>query len=185
MSARSVSDPSEGRPPGISWWALLKSTGSNWLKHKDSRLGAALAYYSIFSLGPMAIIAITIAGLFFGEGLVRSQVGESFKSLLGESGAHAVDTMLTGANADTTKGIIPTLIGVGALLFAAINVVVQLKDALNTVWEVKESEESGIWPLHSDLHPLDRGRRGGWLPRFSQQWANTSPTPCQLWCSNL
>jgi membrane protein len=126
-------------------WPLVKTAGLNWLKHKDSRSGAALAYYSIFSLGPIVVIAITIAGLFFGEQLVRSQVGEAIKSLLGESGAQAVNTMLTGSNAETEKGILPALIGTAALIFAAVGVVVQLKDALNTVWEVKESEESGIW----------------------------------------
>ena len=115
------------------------------MKHKDARLGAALAYYSIFSLGPIVMIAITIAGLFFGEEIVRSQVGESIKGLMGETGAQAVNTMLTGANGEAEKGIVPTLIGVGALIFAAVGVVVQLKDALNTVWEVEDTEASGIW----------------------------------------
>jgi membrane protein len=126
-------------------WPLLKATGLNWLNHRDARLGAALAYYSIFSLGPIIVIATTVAGLFFGEEIVRSQVGASIKELLGPAGAQAIDSMLTGSNADTEKGIVPTVIGLAALVFAAIGVVVQLKDALNSVWEVKESEESGLW----------------------------------------
>jgi len=115
------------------------------MSHKDARLGAALAYYSIFSLGPIVVIAITIAGIFFGDELVRSEVGNSIKGLLGETGAQAVNTMLTGSNSRADKGLIPTLIGVGALIFAAIGVVVQLKDALNTVWEVEASKETGVW----------------------------------------
>jgi len=126
-------------------WPVAKTAALNWMSHKDARLGAALAYYSIFSLGPMVLIAITIAGLFFGEEVVRSQVGESIKGLLGDSGAEAVNAMLTGSSAEKTKGIVPTVIGVGALIFAAVGVVVQLKDALNTVWEVEDSKESGIW----------------------------------------
>ena len=126
-------------------WSLLKTAGLNWMRHKDSRLGAALAYYSIFSLGPIIIIAITIAGLFFGREIVTSQVGESIKALMGNAGAQAVDAMLQGSNADQSEGVIATLIGVGTLIFAAVGVVVQLKDALNTVWEVEESKESGIW----------------------------------------
>ena len=53
---------------------LAKTTGLNWLAHKDARLGAALAYYSIFSLGPIAIIAIAIAGFFFGQQAVRGEI---------------------------------------------------------------------------------------------------------------
>ncbi len=125
--------------------SLFKVSALNWMKHKDARLGAALAYYSIFSLGPIVMIAIAIAGLFFGEEIVRSQVGESIKGLMGDAGAQAVNTMLMGANRESEKGIIPTLIGVGALTFAAVGVVVQLKDALNAVWEVKDTEASGLW----------------------------------------
>ena len=131
------------------------------MKHKDARLGAALAYYSIFSLGPIVMIAITIAGLFFGEEIVRSQVGELIKGLMGETGAQAVNTMLTGANSDADKGIVPTLIGVGALIFAAVGVVVQLKDALNTVWEVEDTKASGDLELHPHLHPVHRSRDRG------------------------
>jgi membrane protein len=126
-------------------FSLFKVSALNWMKHKDARLGAALAYYSIFSLGPIVMIAITIAGFFFGEEIVRSQVGESIKGLMGETGAQAVNTMLTGATGDSEKGIVPMLIGVGALIFAAVGVVVQLKDALNTVWEVEDTKAGGIW----------------------------------------
>jgi membrane protein len=125
--------------------SLFKVAALNWMKHKDARLGAALAYYSIFSLGPIMMIAITIAGLFFGEEIVRSQVGDSIKGLMGETGAQAVNTMLMEANGDSEKGIVPMLIGVGTLIFAAVGVVVQLKDALNTVWEVDDSKASGLW----------------------------------------
>jgi membrane protein len=127
-------------------WKLAKTTGLNWLAHKDARLGAALAYYSIFSLGPIAIIAIAIAGLLFGQDAVRGQVSAAVREMLGPSGAAAVETMLSGANL-TTKDVLPALIGMAALLFAAIGLVVQLKDAFNSVWEVDTSREKGIWPF--------------------------------------
>jgi membrane protein len=126
------------------WWNLIKETFSNWSKHKDARLGAALAYYSIFSLGPLIIIAIAIAGLFFGQEVVRGELGNTIKGLLGDSGAQAVDGMLAGASRPR-EGLLPTLIGIGALVFAAVGVVVQLKDALNTVWEVEPPKDSGVW----------------------------------------
>jgi membrane protein len=125
-------------------WPLLKTSASNWMAHKDARLGAALAYYSIFSLGPLTIIAMAVAGLFFGRDAVQAQVAEAMKGLLGDSGAQAVQTMLAGAS-KPSEGLMASLISLGALVFAAVGVVVQLKDALNTVWEVEESKESGVW----------------------------------------
>lgn len=125
-------------------WALLKTSALNWMAHKDSRLGAAIAYYSIFSLGPIVIIAIAIAGFFFGQDLVSARVADAMKELLGESGAQAVQKMLEGASRPS-EGIVPTLIGLATLIFGAIGVVVQLKDALNTVWEVEDPKEGGIW----------------------------------------
>jgi len=122
----------------------MKASAGNWMAHKDARMGAALAYYSIFSLGPITIIAMAVAGLFFGRDVVQGEVSAAMKGLLGDSGAQAVQTMLAGAS-KPSEGLMATLIGLGALVFAAVGVVVQLKDALNTVWEVEDSKESGVW----------------------------------------
>jgi membrane protein len=126
------------------WLSPLQETASRWAEHKDARLGAALAYYSIFSLGPLIVIAIAIAGLLFGAEAVQAQVFGALHGLLGDSGTQAIDAMLKGAN-HPREGLFATVIGVGALVFAAVGVVVQLKDALNTVWEVKKPPGSGIW----------------------------------------
>jgi membrane protein len=125
------------------WWTVAKEAAANWSAHKDARQGAALAYYSVFSLGPIIVIAIAIAGLFFGREAVTSQVTGTMKDMLGETGAKAIETMLAGASRPA-EGVLATVLGIGALLFAAIGVVVQLKDALNVVWEVEESKESGL-----------------------------------------
>lgn len=126
------------------WWTVTKEAASNWSSHKDARQGAALTYYSVFSLGPIILIAIAIAGIFFGREAVSSQVISSLKDMLGDTGAKAIEAMLAGASRPA-EGALATVAGVGAVLFAAIGVVVQLKDALNVVWEVEESKESGIW----------------------------------------
>jgi membrane protein len=126
------------------WWTVTKEAAANWSSHKDARQGAALAYYSVFSLGPIIVIAIAIAGLFFGHEAVTSQVTSTMKDMLGETGAKAIEAMLAGASRPA-KGVLATLLGIGALLFAAIGVVVQLKDALNVVWEVDELKESSLW----------------------------------------
>ncbi len=131
-------------PVGKGWWALLVRARSQWVSHKDARLGAALAYYSIFSMGPLIVIAISVAGLLLSEEAVRGEVAAGLRGLLGDSGAEAVNTMLTAAD-KPTQGIIATIIGVGALIFAAVGVVMQLKDALNTIWEVDAKPTKGIW----------------------------------------
>jgi membrane protein len=64
-------------------WQLLKTAASDWLRHREARLGAALAYYSVFSLGPLLLIVVSIAGLFFGEDAVRTALAAQFRSLLG------------------------------------------------------------------------------------------------------
>jgi membrane protein len=129
-----------------SWLVLLKDAAANWVKHKDARQGAALAYYSMFSLGPLMVIAIAISGLVFGQEAVRGEVGSQLKGLLGDVGAQAVEAMLAGAS-KPQQGIVATVLGMGTLLFAAVGVVVQLKDALNTVWEVEPPKNGGIWPF--------------------------------------
>jgi membrane protein len=125
------------------WWTVAKEAATNWSSHKDARQGAALAYYSVFSLGPIIVIAIAVAGLLFGHDAVTAQVMSSIKDMLGETGAKAVEAMLVGASRPAA-GFIATTLSIGALLFAAIGVVVQLKDALNVVWEVEEAKLSGL-----------------------------------------
>src|SRR5450756_602909 len=125
-------------------WDLIKDTASRWLAHKDARLGAALAYYSVFSLGPVIVIAIAVAGLFYGREAVSGEVANSIKGMLGDTGASAVQAMLADAGRPR-QGLIATATGVGLLLFAALGVVVQLKDALNTVWEVEPESPDGVW----------------------------------------
>jgi membrane protein len=125
-------------------WIVAKEAAGNWSSHKDSRQGAALAYYSVFSLGPIIVIAIAVAGLFFGREAVSGQVASSITGMLGDTGAKAVQAMLADAGRPR-QGLLATFLGIGALLFAAIGVVVQLKDALNTVWEVGELPGRGLW----------------------------------------
>jgi membrane protein len=125
-------------------WTIAKEAAGNWSSHKDSRQGAALAYYSVFSLGPVILIAVAVAGLFFGREAVNGQVASSIKDMLGDTGAGAVQAMLADAGRPR-QGLIATLLGLGALIFAAIGVVAQLKDALNTVWEVGDAPGRGVW----------------------------------------
>jgi membrane protein len=125
-------------------WLLIKRTVENWSAHKDARQGAALAYYSVFSVGPLMVIAIAIAGFAFGQQAAHGEVQAQLSGMLGQTTAAAIDSMLAGAS-KPQQGILATAIGTTVLLFTALGVVVQLKDAFNTVWEVDEKKISGIW----------------------------------------
>src|SRR5437870_8479745 len=93
------------------WWTPLQETASRWSEHKDARLGAALAYYSVFSIGPLILIAVSIAGLFFGREAVQGEVSSALRGLLGDTGAQAINGMLAGAS-KPTQGIIASVIGI-------------------------------------------------------------------------
>ena len=125
-------------------WNVIKTAANDWVRHHDARLGAALAYYSVFSLGPLLLIVVSIAGVFFGADAVREGLTGQFRSLLGPTGSQAVEAMLKGASSPTS-GKIAGAVGVVLLLVAALGVVVQLKDALNAIWETKEPESAGVW----------------------------------------
>jgi membrane protein len=124
-------------------WILVRDSAANWVDHKDARAGAALAYYSVFSLGPLMVIAVAIAGLAFGEQAARGEVEMQLSGLFGDAGAKAIDAMLAGAS-EPRQGIVATLLGTAVLLVTAMGVVVQLKDAFNTVWEVDAKKISGV-----------------------------------------
>jgi membrane protein len=128
----------------IPYAAVIRDALLQWVGHNAARLGAALAYYSVFSLGPLIVIAVAVAGLFFGVDAVREQVIGGLTGLLGANGAEAVSMMLASAS-KPQEGTIALIIGTGTLVLAAIGVVMQLKDALNTVWEYKAPSGGGIW----------------------------------------
>jgi len=116
-------------------WELLKETFDEWNEDKASRLAAALAYYTVFSIAPLLIIVIAIAGSVFGEEAARGQIVGQIQGLVGRSGAEVIETAIENANKPAT-GTIASIISVIALLFGASGVFGQLRDALNTIWEV-------------------------------------------------
>lgn len=122
---------------------LLKETFTEWQEDKASRLAAALAYYTVFSLAPLVIIAIAIAALVFGQEAAQGGIEEQLRGLLGEQGAEAVQEMIKHSR-KAEQGTIATLISVGLLLFGASGVFGQLQDSLNTIWEVAPKPGRGI-----------------------------------------
>jgi membrane protein len=114
---------------------LLRETFSEWNEDKAPRLAAALAYYTAFSIAPLLVVVIAIASLAWGQEAVRGQLDNQIQGLIGAQAADAVQEILAGANKPST-GVVASIIGVVTLLLGAGGVFYQLKDALNTVWEV-------------------------------------------------
>ncbi len=119
----------------LSLWTLLRRTYDAWAKDNTTRLGAALAYYTAFSLAPLLVIAIGIAGLVFGEEAARGAVEGQLTALVGPEPAKAVEAMISGAR-QPAQGVVAVILGAIALLFGASGVFGQLQDALNAIWDV-------------------------------------------------
>lgn len=124
-------------------WVLLKETIAEWNNDKASRLAAALAYYTIFSLAPLLIIAIAIAGAVFGEEAAKGEIVEQLQGLVGREGAQFIQVAIENAS-KPNQGTIASIISVVVLLFGASGLFAQLQDALNTIWEVQPKPGRGL-----------------------------------------
>ena len=125
---------------------LLKETYAQWSAAKPFQLAAALAYYTLFSLAPVLLIAIAIAGLVFGRDTTEHQILTTFQGLMGPQGARAIEGLLHSASTPAS-GIVATVIGLVTLLIGAGGVVGQLQEALNTIWEAEAKPDSGVWGM--------------------------------------
>ena len=116
---------------------LLRKTFGQWLEDKAPQLGAALAYYTVFSLAPMILVLLAVFGLIYGNSEVaRREILHQLYSFLDRSSAKAVEDIAASAGRPTAS-LVATLIGIAVALFGASGVFGQLQDALNTIWGVK------------------------------------------------
>lgn len=125
-------------------WRLLKATFKEWSEDKSSRLAAALAYYTVFSLAPLLMIVIVVISFIFGDES-KSVVIDQFQSLVGQEGAKTIQTAIENTNKSQGGGTISSIFSALALIFGASGVFTQLQGALNTVWEVEAKPGKGIW----------------------------------------
>lgn len=122
---------------------LLSESISEWSRHKASRLGASLAFYTLLSLTPLLLIAVSVGGLAFGEKAAEGHVLDEIRGLIGPQGAAGVQALLAGTR-HTGGGILATSLGLVTLLFGASGVLIELRDALNTIWEVQAPQLPGL-----------------------------------------
>ena len=121
---------------------LLSDSIDEWSKHKAPRLGASLAFYTLLSLTPLLLVVVAIVGLVFGHQAAERDIIQQVQMLIGAPGAKAIQAVLQGSR-NTTHGVIATVIGLVTLLFGASGVLIELQDALNTIWEVPTPNLAG------------------------------------------
>lgn len=131
-------------------FGVLKQTFSEWSEDKAPMLGASLAYYTVFSLAPLLIISIAIAGFFLGQEAARGQIFDQINGLLGNQGAKAMQDMVQNAGSKPATGVIASVVGVVTLLCGASGVFGQLQTSLNIIWGVEPKPGRGILGMVKD-----------------------------------
>jgi len=126
--------------------SLCKKAVYGWLDDHAATMGAAIAYYMVFSLAPILIMVIGVAGLAFGREAAEGALFGDLAELIGPESAVAVQAILRSASG-TRSGIVATSIGIGTLIIAATAVFVQLQSALNVIWKARASGNLGVWYL--------------------------------------
>ncbi len=129
---------------------LLEDSFLEWNRQNATRLGASLAFYSLLSLAPLLLLTVSIVGLVYGQSSAQLHVTHEIESLVGPAAAHAATDFLKAPKAKT-HGAIGTLLGLVTLLFSASGVVIELRQALNYIWEVKTPDTSGFAMVTSFL----------------------------------
>jgi membrane protein len=127
-----------------SLWKLLKTIFIKWLEDDPFQSAAALSYYTLFSLAPLLIISIAVAGFVFGREAAQNQIVSTIQGLIGHESALAVQAMIQNASNRPKTGMISTLLGGIILLFGAGGVVGQLQTSLNTIWRVSAKSDSSV-----------------------------------------
>lgn len=123
--------------------SLLRAALAAWWYDDVPRLGAALAYYTLFAIAPVLLVAIAIAGAVFGEAAVRGEIVGQLDGLLGREGAKAVQALLEGARRDQGD-VLATVLGGITFALASTGAFLELQNALNTIWRVKPKENANL-----------------------------------------
>ena len=128
-------------------WGVIKAAVSGWVDDYAQSMGAALAYYTMFSIAPLLLIVISIAGLVFGDEAARGEIVSQLEGMLGAPGALAVQGLLESVR-EPSESVTATIFGVVLLLIGATSVFGELQDALDRIWRAPvRAGRSGLWVL--------------------------------------
>jgi membrane protein len=144
MATESI--PRRNAPPLKVVWGIAHDTVSAWITHNASSLGAALAFYTLFSIAPILVIAMAVAGSVFGPNVAETQVLGEMQGLLGEAGAKAVQGLLASAHQSGLKGI-AAAIGIVTLLIGATSVFGELQNTLDYIWKSPKKSSVAWWRI--------------------------------------
>jgi len=125
-------------------WSLGYATVMEWINDRASRKGAALAFYTVFSLAPILILSIAIAGMFFGKEAASGEIYGQVSGMLGTDAAKAIQAMIQNAS-QPGAGIIATIVGMVTLFLGATTALAELKDGLDQIWGAPAEKTSGFW----------------------------------------
>jgi len=123
---------------------LAKASFRNWQNDYAPSMGAALSYYTVFSIAPLLIIVIAVAALIFGHDVAHDAIVEQAGSLIGENGAKVIEGMLQSAQ-QPKQGMLAGILGVLALIIGATTVFAELESNLNRIWKVTADKRAGWW----------------------------------------
>jgi membrane protein len=132
-------------------WRLLKEAIQAWSNDYAPSMGAALSYYTLFSIAPLLLIVIAVAGWFFGDEAVRGELTGALQGLMGEDGAKGIEGLLAAAS-EPKEGAIATIVGVLLLIIGATTVFGELQNDLDRIWRAPARETGSVWRmLHQRL----------------------------------
>jgi membrane protein len=124
---------------------FAKDVFTQWMGDEPFLLASSLSYYTLFSLAPLLVIAIAVAGFVFGREAAQNQIVETIGRMIGRESAEAIQGMIENASNKPKTGMISTVIGAVTLMIGAGGVVGQLQTSLNKIWEVEPKSGQGIW----------------------------------------
>ena len=128
-------------------WYMIKAAVMSWVDDFAPSMGAALSYYTVFSLAPMLLIVIAVAGMIFGADAARGEIVTQLRGLMGDQGAKAVEELLKSAS-NPGQGILATIVGFVTLLIGATAVFAELQSSLDRIWRTPAPpNEKGIWGM--------------------------------------
>ena len=128
-------------------WALIKAAASSWVDDYAPSMGATLSYYTLFSIAPLLLIVISVAGMVFGEEAARGEIFGQLNGLMGSEAAAAIQGLLESVN-KPAQGTLATIMGVGLMLIGATTVFAELQGAMDRIWRAPARHQSnGLWTL--------------------------------------
>jgi membrane protein len=123
--------------------AFLRDVFQKWSSDNALTLGAALAYYTIFSIAPLLVLVIAVAGLVFGRAAAQGEIVTQIEGMLGPAGAELIESMIKRAS-EPASGVIATVISLVTMFFGASGVFAQLQSSLNRIWSAEPSRRTGV-----------------------------------------